>query len=197
MNVFFSLQSNGKHILRRAAALFLALTAALLPMSTARAASGSLSIGDCSDDVLRAETRPIRSGLPARRCERRLGGGRRGGVRPFPLRLQPAARRRVEPSAAGRAVAGKGGKRFFRRVCGGRCGRFSRFARDADALGRSQNAPQGRGHVYSHKLLFRHNASRALHFSWHLRALSARAGLGQRHPARLFSPRRAAPASSR
>jgi hypothetical protein len=54
MNVFFTENIKGKRILRRAAALICALCAALLPLATAQAAASSLSIGDCSDDVLRA-----------------------------------------------------------------------------------------------------------------------------------------------
>lgn len=57
MNVFFTQPRNGKRAVRRAAALVCALYAALLPLASARAAGGSLSLGDCSDDVLRAETR--------------------------------------------------------------------------------------------------------------------------------------------
>lgn len=57
MNVFFTQQRKGIRVLRRAAALVCALCAALLPFSSARAAVVSLSLGDCSDNVLRAETR--------------------------------------------------------------------------------------------------------------------------------------------
>lgn len=54
MNVSFLVQP---HKLRRTAALFLALFAALLPLSSAQAETVSFVLGDCSDNVLRAETR--------------------------------------------------------------------------------------------------------------------------------------------
>ena len=44
-------------LLRRAAALLLALFIALPPLSSARAETDSFAVGDCSDDVLRAEMR--------------------------------------------------------------------------------------------------------------------------------------------
>ena len=57
MNALFAKQPHRSALPGRAAALALALFLALAPLSVSAAATSSFALGDCSDDVLRAETR--------------------------------------------------------------------------------------------------------------------------------------------